>query len=405
MKTTRVNQTSKIQKYARISLAMVLAFSMFAFAAAPAYAADRASYTEWFNNSGWGGTQPTSASYVSKIVAITGGDASLTPVSDTYLASASEGQSLSLVGSDIPNGFPTNIGLLSGLSSLTIDGATNFVDPNFWNPVDDPSILSSLTTINLTNNGIVDPGHLTGGAATLDSVNLSGNKIVNPSSLATLTNLTSLDLSGNLIVNPSSLAALTNLGYLNLSGNQIKDVSSLAALTNLQVLDISNNSIDDWTTILDLQAALPNTFITFEPNAALPPSYTPTVIKDFGTYTGTETIVATIDADYSLFYQLKSLDYSLYLSDDTEYIRESGSTILTLRPQYLNLLANGTYTFEAFYTNGGSALLTLVVARGGGEDDPTKLPATGDNLAPFAITSMFLIAVGGAFIYRRRIKN
>jgi internalin A len=113
---------------------------------------------------------------------------------------------------------------------------------------DDPEaaqqILSSMTTLDLTNNQITDISFL-GSLTNLTTLDLSWNRITDFSFLGSLTNLTRLDLCGNQISDISFLGSLTNLTTLHLSRNQITDISALRSLTNLTTLNLSRNQISD----------------------------------------------------------------------------------------------------------------------------------------------------------------
>jgi internalin A len=113
---------------------------------------------------------------------------------------------------------------------------------------DDPEaaqqILSSMTTLHLSNNQITDISVL-GSLTNLTTLHLSNNQITDISSLGSLINLTRLELCDNQITDISSLGSLTNLTILFLDNNQITDISFLGSLTNLTALFLSNNPITD----------------------------------------------------------------------------------------------------------------------------------------------------------------
>jgi len=111
---------------------------------------------------------------------------------------------------------------------------------------DDPEaaeqILSSMTTLDLTNNQITDISFL-GSLTNLTTLHLNHNQITDISFLGSLTNLTTLHLSWNRITDISFLGSLTNLTTLYLCGNKITDISFLGSLTNLTTLNLNSNKI------------------------------------------------------------------------------------------------------------------------------------------------------------------
>ncbi|MDR2587545.1 MAG: leucine-rich repeat domain-containing protein [Coriobacteriales bacterium] len=210
--------------FARIVLSLVVALGLVVALPGQAIAAD-VTYTVKFNNPDWPSTYPdlalaTSDSYVQKIATALGKQPSDT-AAEADLNAYTGG--LSLVGTDIPNGYPTNIAALPNLSQLSLTGASNFVDAPTLT-----SQLSNLTFLDLTGSGV-------------QNLAISGSK------------LETLVVSNSKVENPSSLTALPNLKVLNLSDNKIKD-AQLPSLPKLETLDLSGNNIDDLTKLPALPA-------------------------------------------------------------------------------------------------------------------------------------------------------
>lgn len=81
------------------------------------------------------------------------------------------------------------------------------------------------------------------------------------------------------------------------------------------------------------------------------------VLSHFGTWTGSGTATAKVNADYSKFIRLL---LSSNVVDPSNYVKSDGSTVIILKESYLKTLANDTYTFRAEFTD-GYADLTLTV--------------------------------------------
>jgi len=88
------------------------------------------------------------------------------------------------------------------------------------------SALPKLTSLDLTNNQIIDISPLSG-ITTLTSLILNNNQILNISALSSLSHLIKLDVQNNKITDISPLSTLSNPFELFISGNCITDVSAL----------------------------------------------------------------------------------------------------------------------------------------------------------------------------------
>ena len=106
-----------------------------------------------------------------------------------------------------------------------------------------------------------------------------------------------------------------------------------------------------------------------------------------------------INADFRLFDEGKVF-VDNELVDPKNYTAESGSTIITLKKEFVDTLSIGEHTLKVLFNDGGEAITTFNVAR---EMVPTDNPQTGDNIG-FSIISGILSIVGlaGAGIFYRR---
>jgi Leucine-rich repeat (LRR) protein len=103
--------------------------------------------------------------------------------------------------------------------------------------------MTKLTTLDLSNNGLVNIGELNA-LVNLEHLYLDHNEIVYFPSINNLVRLRTLDISHNNIIElGEDLSGLSNLVELQASNNQICDISTLDDLTSIQVLDLSFNNL------------------------------------------------------------------------------------------------------------------------------------------------------------------
>ena len=110
-----------------------------------------------------------------------------------------------------------------------------------------------------------------------------------------------------------------------------------------------------------------------------------------------------INADFRLFDDGK-VYVDNELVDPKNYTAESGSTIITLKKEFVDTLSVGEHTLKVVFNDGGEAITTFNVAR---ETVPTDNPNTGDNIVFYIISGILSIvglAVAGIF-YRRKQTN
>ena len=109
-----------------------------------------------------------------------------------------------------------------------------------------------------------------------------------------------------------------------------------------------------------------------------------------------------IDADYSLFNNKVYVDNVLV--DSSNYTSKSGSTIITLKKEFVDTLSVGEHTLKVLFNNGGEAITTFNVAK---VTVPTDNPNTGDNIGFYIISGILTIVglAGAGIFYRRKQTN
>jgi len=91
--------------------------------------------------------------------------------------------------------------------------------------------------------------------------------------------------------------------------------------------------------------------------------------------------------------------------DSQYYTVESGSTIITVKKDYLKTLESGTYTLTAKYENGKSIDATFKVV-GTGKDNTTAkevIPQAGNNL--IGIVAVSVLSVGVVYMFYKKYKS
>ena len=106
-----------------------------------------------------------------------------------------------------------------------------------------------------------------------------------------------------------------------------------------------------------------------------------------------------INADFRLFDDGKVyIDNELV--DPENYTAESGSTIITLKKEFVDTLSVGEHTLKVIFNDGGEAITTFNVAR---EMVPTDNPQTGDNIGFYIISGILsIVGLAGVGIFCRR---
>ena len=106
-----------------------------------------------------------------------------------------------------------------------------------------------------------------------------------------------------------------------------------------------------------------------------------------------------INADFRLFD-----DGKVYVDNELvapkNYKAESGSTIITLKKEFVDTLSIGEHTLKVVFNDGGEAITTFNVAR---VTVPTDNPQTGDNIGFYIISGILsIVGLSGAGIFYRR---
>ena len=110
-----------------------------------------------------------------------------------------------------------------------------------------------------------------------------------------------------------------------------------------------------------------------------------------------------INADFRLFDDGK-VYVDNELVDPKNYTAESGSTIITLKKEFVDTLSIGEHTLKVVFNDGGEAITTFNVAR---VTVPTDNPNTGDNIGFYIISGILSIVglAGAGIFYRRKQTN
>ena len=110
-----------------------------------------------------------------------------------------------------------------------------------------------------------------------------------------------------------------------------------------------------------------------------------------------------INADFRLFDEGK-VYVDNELVDPKNYTAKSGSTIITLKKEFVDTLSVGEHTLKVVFNDGGEAITTFNVAK---VTVPTDNPQTGDNIGFYIISGIISIVglVGAGIFYRRKQTN
>lgn len=121
------------------------------------------------------------------------------------------------------------------------------------------------------------------------------------------------------------------------------------------------------------------------------------------TITKNEEAKFKINADFRLFDEGK-VYVDNELVDPKNYTAESGSTIITLKKEFVDTLSIGEHTLKVVFNDGGEAITTFNVAK---VTVPTDNPQTGDNIGFYIISGILSIVglAGAGIFYRRKQTN
>ena len=99
-----------------------------------------------------------------------------------------------------------------------------------------------------------------------------------------------------------------------------------------------------------------------------------------------------IDADYSLFQNGGKVYIDNILVDTNNYTSESGSTIITLKKDYVSKLGVGEHKLKVVFNDGGVAESKFTISEVKNEVKETiKNPQTGDNIVTYIILSIISV--------------
>ncbi|WJX94035.1 Plant intracellular Ras-group-related LRR protein 4, variant 2 [Trifolium repens] len=132
-----------------------------------------------------------------------------------------------------------------GTSELNLQN--KLMDKVDWLP-DSLGKLSSLITLDLSQNRIINLPYTIGKLSSLTYLDLHANQIKElPDSIENLINLTHLNVSGNMLSSlPHSFTKLTRLEELNLNSNQLSSIpDSIGSLVKLKILNVETNDIEE----------------------------------------------------------------------------------------------------------------------------------------------------------------
>lgn len=174
-----------------------------------------------------------------------GGDGVVPMIVDSTLKSVTstgnDGEKLSLI--KLASLF--EVSSKKGTQDLNLRG--KLMDKIEWLP-DSIGKLSSLTTLDLSENRILALPATIGGLSSLTKLDLHSNKISElPDTIGDILSLVSLDLRGNQLESlPSTLGRLVRLEELDLSANHLHVLpESIGSLVSLRILDVETNNIEE----------------------------------------------------------------------------------------------------------------------------------------------------------------
>ncbi|XP_052197946.1 plant intracellular Ras-group-related LRR protein 4-like [Diospyros lotus] len=178
-------------------------------------------------------------------VGLRSGDALKTQILDSSLKSPStsgqDGEKLSLIK------LASLIEVSSKKGTRDLNLRNKLMDQIEWLP-DSIGKLSSLITLDLSDNRIVALPATIGGLSSLTKLDLRSNRITElPDSIGDLLTLVFLDLSGNRITSlPATFARLVRLEELDLSSNNLHALpESIGSLISLKKLNVETNNIEE----------------------------------------------------------------------------------------------------------------------------------------------------------------
>lgn len=141
------------------------------------------------------------------------------------------------------------------------------------------------------------------------------------------------------------------------------------------------------------------------------------VVDHFGTWTGSGTVSAKVDADHAKFEKLTLGNTEI---DAQDYAITQGSTVITLSEDHLKTYSDGTHTFVAHFSDGHSKDILLTVDKTtqkdtGGSSGPSKggstTTSTGDGFTPLplvvlaSVTGIVLLVLARRYVRSQHNKR
>ena len=106
-------------------------------------------------------------------------------------------------------------------------------------------------------------------------------------------------------------------------------------------------------------------------------------------------LIIKIEASYDLFKTNGKVYINDELLDENNYIAKEGSTIITLKEDYLKTLSKGTYILKVTFDDDRYAITNFFIK------EEIKNPETSDNISNYIIISITSLLLGGVFIYNK----
>lgn len=106
-------------------------------------------------------------------------------------------------------------------------------------------------------------------------------------------------------------------------------------------------------------------------------------------------LIIKIEASFDLFKTNGKVYINDELLDENNYIAKEGSTIITLKEDYLKTLSKGTYTLKVTFDDDRYAITNFFIK------EEIKNPETSDNISNYIIISITSLLLGGVFIYNK----
>ena len=106
-------------------------------------------------------------------------------------------------------------------------------------------------------------------------------------------------------------------------------------------------------------------------------------------------LIIKIEASFDLFKTNGKVYINDELLDENNYIAKEGSTIITLKEDYLKTLSKGTYTLKVTFNDDRYAITNFFIK------EEIKNPETSDNISNYIIISITSLLLGGVFIYNK----